>query len=265
MLMKGLKELLLKEQKRLQEIVQTTKTRLKSVPEGRLRISKSHGYLQYYQCTDESKNGKYITKENEELIQMLVQKSYDEKVLRMAQKRLAQIEKLADSYDDEEIRRIYLKENIIRQKLIVPVEPTWEEKLKKWKSIDYQPKGFKEGIPVIMTERGERVRSKSEKIMADYFYRRGIVYKYECPIYLKSMGTVYPDFTFLSPKTEEEIYWEHNGKCDDSVYARKMVRKINAYERNGIFPGDKLILTYETEQTVLNTDKIEQLVRRYLV
>ena len=117
---------------------------------------------------------------------------------------------------------------------------------------------------MILSEKGERVRSKSEKIMADYFFRNGIAYKYECPLYLKGMGTVYPDFTFLSVKTGEEMYWEHNGRVDDPAYARKMIRKFNAYENNGIFPGERLILTYETEQTILITGKIEQLVDRYL-
>ena len=126
-------------------------------------------------------------------------------------------------------------------------------------------KSFEDNIPVILSEKSERVRSKSEKILADYFYRHGIEYKYECPIYLKGLGTVYPDFTFLSFKTGEEIYWEHNGRVDDPKYARRMVRKINAYENNGIYAGEKLILTYETEQTILNTGKIEQLVKRYLI
>lgn len=58
---------------------------------------------------------------------------------------------------------------------------------------------------------------------------------------------IYPDFTFLSQKTGEEVYWEHNGKCDDPTYARSMVRKIQAYENNGIFPGERLILTYEED------------------
>ena len=119
-------------------------------------------------------------------------------------------------------------------------------------------------MPVIMAEKGERVRSKSEKILADYFFRNGIEYKYECPLYLNGVGIIYPDFTFLSKKTGGEIYWEHNGMVDSPDYARKMVRKINAYEKNGIFVGERLILTYETEQTILNTDKIEQMVKRYL-
>lgn len=133
-----------------------------------------------------------------------------------------------------------------------------------WKTKEYIGKDFPDGMPVIRTEKGERVRSKSEKIMADYFYRNGIEYKYECPIYLKGIGVVYPDFTFLSQKTGEEIYWEHHGRMDDPAYARNAVRKINAYENNNIYPGERLIITYETSQMILNTDKIEKLVEKYL-
>lgn len=263
--MKGLKNLLLAEQHKLEKIISETKTRLDMAPEGSLRLSKSHNHVQYYCCKDEKKSGDYISKENQTLAQQLAQKSYDEKVLRLAERRCAQIKRLLNDYSDDELEKIYLKEHPQRQKLIWPVEATWEHTMKEWKSKEYKGKDFGEGMPVIWTEKGERVRSKSEKIMADYFYRKGIEYKYESPLYLKGMGTVYPDFTFLSRKTGEEIYWEHNGKCDDPLYARDMVRKINTYENNGIFPGERLILTYETEQTILNTGKIEQLAERYLI
>ena len=117
---------------------------------------------------------------------------------------------------------------------------------------------------MILTERGERVRSKSEKILADFFYRRNILYKYEKPLYLKGYGTVYPDFTFLSKKTRQEIYWEHEGMMDRQEYARSAVRKIESYQKNKIYPGDRLILTFETEQSVLNSNVIEELVNQYL-
>ena len=175
-----------------------------------------------------------------------------------------QIQKITKDYVENEIEEIYLDERLERQQLITPVEPTWKEKVKMWKTTEYKGKGFREDMPIIYTEKGERVRSKSEKILADYFYRNGIEYKYECPLYLKEFGTIYPDFTFLSPKTGQEIYWEHCGRVDDPAYARKMVKKIQAYQNNGIFQGERLILTYETEQTILNTSKIEQLVKRYL-
>lgn len=263
--MKGLKSLLLKEQLRLEQIIKNTKLQLSNAPEGKLRLSKSQNYLQYYHCTDKNKRGVYIAKGREEFVQKLAQKAYDEKVLRLAERRLPQIEKLAKEYEDDEIEKLYLKEHIERQKLICPVEYTWEQRLNEWKKEKYKGKEFQEGTPVILTERGERVRSKSEKIMADYFLRRGIEYKYECPVYLNGMGMVYPDFTFLSQKTGEEIFWEHNGKMDDPVYARYVIRKIQAYENNNLFPGERLILTYETEKTILGTGKIEQLVNKYIV
>lgn len=236
-----------------------------NAPEGRLRLSKSQNYLQYYHCTEKKKKGTYITKNNQELTSKLAQKSYDEKVLCLAEKRYSQITKLARDYEEDELEKIYVQEHIERQKLIKPVEATWEQKLDEWKRKEYKGKEFQEGTPIILTEKGERVRSKSEKIMADYFFRHGIEYKYECPLYLNGVGTVYPDFTFLSRKTGEEIYWEHNGKVDEANYARNMVRKIQVYENNNIFQGERLILTYETEQTILNTGKIEQLVKRYLM
>lgn len=262
--MRGLKSLLLAEQKRLEEIIKSTKNQLINRPEGTLRISKSKNYLQYYHCTEKNKLGKYIAKGNEELIQALAQKTYDEKILQLAEKRILQINRILKDYEDDEMEQIFNKEHRDRQPLIQAVEPTWEQKVKKWKSQECQGKGFPEGTPLILTERGERVRSKTEKIMADYFYRQGIEYKYECPIYLKGMGTVYPDFTFLSKKTGEEVYWEHCGLADSPEYARNMVRKIESYENNGIFPGERLILTYETEKNVLNTEKITQMVERYL-
>ena len=255
--------MLLEEQKRLESIIEKAKGRLVNAPEGKLRLSKSNNYVQYYHCYKASKSGEYISKSNYTLAQKLAQKSYDEKVMKLAEKRLSQIKKIAKDYIDDEIEQIYLNEHIERQKLIGPIEQTWNDKVREWKNIEYKGKYFQDEL-VIMTEKGERVRSKSEKIMADYFYRNGIEYKYECPLYLKGIGIVYPDFTFLSKKSGEEIYWEHFGKADEPGYARNMVKKINMYESNKIYVGEKLIITYETEQTILSTGKIEELVMKYL-
>lgn len=264
--MAGLREMLMQEQNRLENIVQKTREQLKDIPQGTLRLSSSKKWVQYYHCMPgEKKNGEYIPKTNEDLIRRLAQKSYDEKILKLAEKRLSQIKKITRDYAEEEIEKIFLREHIERKKLIQPVEPTWEQQLEKWVAKEYKKKEFQADTPVILTDRGERVRSKSEKILADYFYRNGIQYKYECPLYLKGFGTVHPDFTFLSKKIKQEIYWEHDGRMDDPSYAQNAVRKIQAYEENDIYPGERLILTFETGRTVLDTKMIEKLVSRYLL
>ena len=162
---------------------------------------------------------------------------------------------------DSELPKLHTQ----RQLLVTPVEPIWEKELAKWYDSEYHGKEFYEGTAEIVTEKGERVRSKSEKILADYFYRNNILYQYEKPLYLKGYGTIYPDFTFLSKKTRKEIYWEHEGMMDKPEYAKSAVKKIESYQRNGIHLGERLLLTFETELTVLNSQIVEELVEKYLV
>lgn len=162
---------------------------------------------------------------------------------------------------DSELPKLHTQ----RQLLVTPIEPIWEKELARWYDSEYHGKEFYEGTAEIVTEKGERVRSKSEKILADYFYRNNILYQYEKPLYLKGYGTIYPDFTFLSKKTRKEIYWEHEGMMDKPEYAKSAVKKIESYQRNGIHLGERLILTFETELTVLNSQIVEELVERYLV
>ena len=162
---------------------------------------------------------------------------------------------------DSELPKLHTQ----RQLLVTPIEPIWEKELARWYDSEYHGKEFYEGTAEIVTEKGERVRSKSEKILADYFYRNNILYQYEKPLYLKGYGTIYPDFTFLSKKTRKEIYWEHEGMMDKPEYAKSAVKKIESYQRNGIHLGERLIFTFETELTVLNSQIVEELVERYLV
>lgn len=210
-------------------------------------------------------NGTYISSNDMELVRQLAQKKYNQSILKKAEIRLKQVKKITRDYSDDEIEQIYDKLHKERQLLVMPIEPTWEQKLAQWDGETYQGKEFYEGTAVIITEKGERVRSKSEKILADYFYRNNIIYKYEKPLFLKGYGTVYPDFTFLSRKTGEEIYWEHEGMMDKSDYAKTAVKKLESYQKNGIYLGERLIATFETEQTLLNSQIIEQLVQKYLL
>ena len=260
-----LENTLLQMQEHLEKVVTQAKADLNTtVPEGHLRISIDKNKPRYYQCIDDNK-GVYIPRDNKELPKRLAQKGYNKAVVKKGEARLKQIKRITKNYSDDEIEKIYTSMNKARQLLVTPIEPTWDQLLTKWYEEEYQGKEFKEGTPLILTEKGERVRSKSEKILADYFYRKNILYKYEKPLHLKGYGTVYPDFTFLSRKTYREIYWEHEGMMDKQDYARAAVRKIELYQINHIYPGDRLIITFETEQNVLNSKIIENLIEKYLI
>ena len=251
---------------KLKKISKDMRRELINFPEGTLRIAKRQASAQYYHCkAGAPQHGEYISKDDIELARQLAQKSYDEKVLRYAEKTISQIGRLLREYDDDRLEKIYKAEHPERRKLITPVEPTYEQQLANWMAQPYEGKGFPEGAPDIRTNQKIRVRSKSEKIMADYFESVGIIYKYEAPLYLKPYGVVYPDFTFLSRKTGKEIYWEHEGMMDHPDYAKSAVHKIELYEKNGIFPGENLILTFESSATILNSELVKTIVQKYLL
>ena len=261
--MYGLREMLLQEQKHLLGIIANIREKDIATPEGRLRISVDHGVARYYQCVDD-RYGEYIPRDNVQLPRQLAQKAYNDAVLKTAEARAKHIARCLKNYNDDELEQLFTSLHPERQKLITPVEPTFSQLQEQWYSEPYVGKVFKEGMPVILTEKGERVRSKSEKILADFFYRNNIPYKYEKPLNLSGYGIVYPDFTFLSRKLRKEIYWEHEGMMDKPEYAIKAVKKLNSYQKNRILPGERLVLTFETEQDVLNTRIVSELADKYL-
>ena len=266
--MQGLKELLTNEENRLNNIKRIVDDRLKDAPSGTVRVTTANNKVQYIHCVEDSNEAgyklSYIKKNDQALAYRLAQKSYDQKIQKLVDRRLKQLDKLTKEYEDNEIEEIYNKLHPIRKTLINPVEMPWEQRLEVWKAIPYVGKEFAPGIPEIYTKKGERVRSKSEKIFADIFFDLGIEYKYECPLKLKGYGVVYPDFTFLRKRDGKEIYWEHDGRMDDPAYADKAIRKINTYISSGIFPGENLIVSFESSGVVISDKIIKQMITKYL-
>ena len=108
--MKGLRKLLIEEYLRLEKIAGKLRKELADMPEGTLRVSKSHNYTQFYNVKKENdmKCQKFLQKSEMDLVRKLAQKSYDEKVLRIAEKRLQQMKSLVGTYHDNEIGRAHV-------------------------------------------------------------------------------------------------------------------------------------------------------------
>ena len=204
--------MLLEEQAKLLSLKEIADKRLNDAPDGHLRITytrKSHvQYMHTEHGSPEKVRGKrcesFIRKDNSALVIRLAQKDYDEGVKKLIDRRLKQIDRLCREYQDDEMEKMYLGLHPIRKSLVDPIEKTWEQRLSEWKSIPYVGKGFEPGVPEIYSKKGERVRSKSEKIIADTLLELGIEYKYECPLRLRGYGTVYPDFTILRKRDGKE-------------------------------------------------------------
>lgn len=263
--MESIKNMLSEREKYLQKLKKEKEKALKSAPEGALRICSHGNRVQYYHRTDPKDfNGVYIREDKLKLVHKLAQKDYDQKVLKAVEKELNAIRRYYDNYPAKCPELIYENMHPERQKLIVPIYEVEEEYVRNWESVEYEGKDFSFGMPEYYTAKGERVRSKSEVIIADALNREDVPYRYEYPQYLSGMGTVYPDFTVLNVKNRKELYWEHLGMMDDPVYAEKAIQKIGCYQQDEIFPGENLILTYEAQKYPLNQRVVQQMIERYL-
>ena len=97
-------------------------------------------------------------------------------------------------------------------------------------------KSFLEEGLIHVTERGELVRSKSELVIADKLFARGVEYAYEQPLVLPNGRTRYPDFTIADHASGMTFYWEHLGLLADPSYRSRWEQKRAEYLEAGIKP-----------------------------
>ena len=249
---------------KLDHLVKILEKRTGSYPEGTLQINKCRGQAQYFHRSSPSeKKGKYLNVSQRPLAMRLAQKAYDRKVLNASLEEIGAIQKYLDLFPDTSAEKVYEQLSPERQQLVSPLEEPDDIFLKKWENVQYEGKPFPDGYPEYLTSRDERVRSKSEIVIANELANNGILYRYEFPLELAGFGTVYPDFTILNTKTREEIIWEHFGRMDDPEYADIAIRKKALYNLNGYSQRNRLIITEETNNTPLNIRLIRKLIRDY--
>lgn len=250
----------------LKKIIKMKESELTHAPEGALHVSKTGNRIQYYLKQESlEKKKRYLKNSEEQVVRKLCQKDYDQKVLRAAQKELYQLERLKNDYPEQLCDDIYESLSTHRQKHVQPIVLPDEAFVAQWERAEYTKKGFVENAPEYYTDKDERVRSKSEIMIANALHKHNIPYKYEAPFYLSGYGTVYPDFTVLNVRLRKEYLWEHLGMMDDAIYVEKALKKIDTYEKNNIFLGEKLILTHETSLRPINTRIIERMIECYFL
>ena len=255
---------LLRYEKKIKHELEIIKGEKNKYPKGKLRVSVNHGNPQYYRVLEDKKHGEtYLSKKKEmNTIRKLAQKEYSLKLIKGMEKSIKVIERAKIAYEKVEWLNVYLGLSEERKKLVVPNKLDGDY-VKEWQNATYQGKKFQDDDPEIYTEKGERVRSKSEKMIADKMNLMGIPYKYECPLRLASGIYVYPDFIILNVPKRKEYFLEHLGMMDNPEYSQKAVKKINTYMKNEIYPGEKLLLSYETSQSPIDMIAVSLILEKY--
>ena len=235
---------------------------IQEAPNGTLRCAINKGHYQYYVGKEYLNEGKreYATK--------LAQKEYCLHIDREVKKYQRALRKVRSLYKEQGLENIYRRLHLGRKALVTPLVRPVEDIIKEFENIEYEGKGFeKEDMTEYYTIKGERVRSKSEKIIADELYRYGIPYKYEMPLQLVNWNkqvTFYPDFTALNKRNGKKWILEHLGMMDKSSYYENAMQKLDIYEKNNILLGEGLILLHETSNNPLNTNTLRKYIEIYL-
>lgn len=229
-------------------------------PDGFAIIKTQNGTSRYY--FQKSGNIQYIKTGDEEKLRKYCQERYYRKLEQELPGQIAKLEKiqkLLNSVKDEQdiyaelpeaIRKYAVPETCSQKKMI---DDFYEEG--RFEEHNTYPKSEK-----YETERGEIVRSKSELIIANMLHSMNVPYDYERIYYLRDGSWRYPDFTILNTGTGKELLWEHLGRMDDEKYRNNNLQKIEEYQKNGVYPGENLILTFETNEKPISTAHLRALI-----
>ncbi len=224
----------------------------------------SHGRTQFYYIDSESQKKVFIKANELKKYTKYIQRDYDfavNKELLNIQKKLIRISKDLKYIDLSQIKSIYNRQAPSKKLFITPIIESDDDYINRWYENNC---GGKNTYPIdgkIYTARGEQVRSKSEKILADLFNKYNIPYVYEPKLVLKNGRTIYPDFAVLNIRTRQTIYWEHLGLINMEDYAVKNMEKIHEYIENNYMLGDNLLISMESTINGLNTKMVEKQIQ----
>ena len=253
-----------KEINKLERLLKEANEYLKKPMNGKLRCINCHGHYQYYV------DGKYLPKKDREIAVAIAKTDYYRKATPLLKKMirsLKQIETMQDwqKYDDLYEKACESKKSLLADlsfKSIADLIRNFEQQSNPETDSKY------EITSEFYTMKGERVRSKSEVIIADILASYNLPYKYELPLNLISethIVTLHPDFTVINPKTGKQVYIEHFGMMSNPEYAANSIDKILLYSRNGLLLGSELLVFFETEAKPLNTRIVRDYIERYLL
>lgn len=260
--------------KNLEEVISYCQSKLLKAPKGRLKVSSKAGKIRYYQVVD----GKelYLNRNQKDIVAAMQEKAYYEAVLKAAQEELKACMKIKALEEVTDYEQVFgsIPEN--RRNLIKPIDTPETEAIKRkiekeqkyWEKESLIRKGV-DRTTNLETLNGEKVRSKSEVIIADRLKAAGIIYYYEGRVIFDSMyadeiKVWFPDFQVFNCRTGEKLYWEHFGLMDSPDYCASCQYKLETYAKHGIIMGKNLIVTMESSKHPLNTEYIDLLINSFL-
>lgn len=251
---------------KLEKLVKTKKKEIEKLPDGHIRaITHGKGFQYYMRAGKNDKNGVYVPKKEHREVRKIVKKEYGLRVIKKAEEEIRILKRLLKLYQAGTVESEHSRMPQGKQVLVEPIEEDDETFVSKIISQKFEELKFDDNLPEYYTNKGMRVRSKSEALIANLLDKLEIKYIYEMPISLYNGIVAHPDFSIIDVKHRRIIYWEHFGMMDNEDYANNALLKINSYEKSGLYVGELLFATFESSEHPINMKLIEKKLNRILM
>ena len=260
-----------KSSKELRNLVKDLKEKQKQYPLFKVMNTKNKGKEVCYKVEYRRKKRirEVLKPDSEEYFNILKGLCIDAK-RELAEKDVSLIKDLEDKYRDvgeaEVVALMQDKYPKIGRSDIVTAITELEEAdnhPSQWALADYVKSDYKPEEKIHTTSRGLKVRSKSELIICEIFYKYGIEFRYEEVLYINGRR-LEPDFTIRRKSDGKIFYWEHCGMMDLARYRKRYYEKRDLYEFCDIVPWDNMIFTYDKDGSI-DSEYIEAIVRTVLL
>ena len=262
-------------QEELSVLIDNLESSISKRDQGTLLRSTINGTIRFYEKRDTDSKRIYLGTNKNQVLKDLAQKQYEERILESAKEELLLLRdclKTLSEFDEcHDSKAEYKMLPEVLQQLVNPNLNYEDDYVIRWRKARFCRGRITENH-IYDTLAKEKVRSKSEALIADRLFNAGIPYRYEQRLEFDSdipgpedMHAYYPDFTILDKRTRKIIYWEHLGKLGDPSYCRDNLPKLHDYMRHGIIQGKNLILTYESTDRPLLTGDIDILINEFLL
>ena len=226
---------------------------LANMPEGHLISTIRNGKVTYFKVVDSGQRYKRISiTNNKEMQRLLARKKHLELQLGRLDYEIKQLTDVHHKFEKRVADNILEMLPAAYRKL--PDEYFFQEN-DDWGSQSFCQSTYKPEKKIHVTSRFLKVRSKSELLIAEKLYDHNVQFRYEEVISFNGRDFA-PDFIIRRPDGKI-IYWEHCGMTSEEGYVSYNRWKLSQYEKMGIVPWDNLIVTYDTEDGILNMPHIE--------
>lgn len=240
-------------------------------------IDRNNNNFKYYEIIKmRDKNGKLhrkrklLKKDDEQRLLTIASRTYQMHVVEDLKNNIAIIETFLKKYNVRSPGTNYLNDNPGILKLLREVENSSEqqdcdfisEDAWMWARDEYPTNPKYRDQRKFETLDGHKVDSKSEILICDELYRKGIPYRYGCAFKTRNGLTIYPDFMFKNSAKDEYVIWEHFGRMFDLQYVHEAAEKFRWYGELGYYPSHRLIMTFESENS-LDSATVARVIKEY--